>query len=424
MTPPLGLYVHFPWCTAKCPYCDFNSHALRSDLPETGYVDALLLDLESELECSGTRPINTVFFGGGTPSLISPHEIGRLIERLQRRGRLDERAEITLEANPGSVESARFAGYRAIGINRLSIGVQSFDDRSLQAIGRIHDGREAARAVAIARSAGFERINIDLMYGLPGQTASQALSDVQTAIELDPGHISHYQLTLEPGTVFYKSPPSLPDQDATADMLAECAAAFGAAGYRRYEVSALARPGHRARHNLNYWLFGDYIGIGAGAHGKLSVDGRIVRSSRPRPPSQYMSQAGSGDWIRRVVDGEGAGFEFMLNALRLPGGFPRGLFEQRTGQPLSSIAAALRTSVGKGLLSVEPDWIRPTRLGQRFLSDLQELFLPPAAPAPPGRGLTGGGGSRKPAPSSRLLRRRDPPRGEDGDAHTTADARD
>lgn len=376
--PPLSLYVHFPWCEAKCPYCDFNSHALRSDLPETGYVDALLIDLQRELKRSGTRPIQTVFFGGGTPSLIAAGEIARVIELVRESGRLAARAEITLEANPGTVEAGRFAGYRDIGINRLSVGVQSFDDRNLRAIGRIHDGPEAARAVEIAQSAGFERINLDLMYGLPGQTPAQALTDVRTALELDPGHISHYQLTLEPGTVFYKSPPALPDPDTTGDMLDACAAAFSAGGYRRYEVSALARPGHRARHNLNYWLFGDYLGVGAGAHGKLTAAGRILRSARPRPPAQYMAQAAAG-WPVREVSPEEAGFEFMLNALRLTGGFPRELFEPRTGQPLSRLAAPLQASERGRLLRIGPEWIRPTALGQRFLNDLQAQFLPAAA---------------------------------------------
>lgn len=381
--PPLSLYVHFPWCESKCPYCDFNSHGLRGPLPEADYVDTLLVDLERELQATAPRPIETVFFGGGTPSLIDPSQIARLLARLQERGRLATDAEITLEANPGSLERARFSAYRSAGINRLSIGVQSFDDTALRALGRIHDAAAARRAIEGAREAGFERINIDLMYGLPGQGVAAAIRDVRVACELDPGHVSHYQLTLEPGTVFHRYPPELPAPDQCWTMLHETTAVLRDAGYRRYEVSALARPGHRCRHNLNYWLFGDYIGIGAGAHGKLTHRGRIQRSARPRSPSHYQQGVAAASALtRREVGAADAAFEFMLNALRLSGGFPLALFSERTGQPLATVGAALRQAEAKKLIEVSGDWIRPTVRGGRFLDDLQALFLPAEAPGP------------------------------------------
>ncbi|MDH3768519.1 MAG: radical SAM family heme chaperone HemW, partial [Gammaproteobacteria bacterium] len=372
--PPLSVYIHFPWCVRKCPYCDFNSHALRGELPEKPYVDALLTDLGAELEHCGSRSIISVFIGGGTPSLITPEQIERVLQPLLPRLQAD--AEITLEANPGTLDSGRFAGYRDAGITRLSVGVQSFNDDCLRSIGRIHDARTAYAAVETALTSGFRRVNLDLMYALPGQTTDQARQDARIACELDPGHISHYQLTLEPGTAFFKTPPELPDQDETWAMQCECASAFAGSGYRHYEISALARPGHRCRHNLNYWLFGDYIGIGAGAHGKLTTPQAIVRTNKPRSPSHYIAAVAQRDWSQRELTAADAGFEFMLNALRLSQGFPQDLFETRTGQPFAAIGEVCGTAVASKLLEIDAHWCRPTPLGRRFLDDLQGLFLP------------------------------------------------
>lgn len=376
-SPPLGLYVHFPWCERKCPYCDFNSHAARGAVPERAYVDCLLADLDAQLDATTGRPIVSVFFGGGTPSLIDPAQVGRIVDALRARGRLAADAEVTLEANPGSAERARFAGYRRAGINRLSIGVQSFDDRSLRALGRIHDGASARRAVADARDAGFERLNLDLMFGLPDQTVASAVRDIELACQLDPGHISHYQLTLEPGTVFYRYRPQLPAEESILAMLGACTRRLSDSGYRRYEVSALARPGHRCRHNLNYWLYGDYLGIGAGAHGKQSDATGIWRTSHPRSPALYQQAINAGQTARRQhCTAQDAAFEFMLNALRLRCGFPAALFEVRTGQPLAALGPTLAIAQDRGLLMADDDWICPTPLGARFLNDLQALFLP------------------------------------------------
>ncbi|MDH3587963.1 MAG: radical SAM family heme chaperone HemW [Gammaproteobacteria bacterium] len=372
--PPLSLYVHFPWCVRKCPYCDFNSHTLRRELPEQTYVDALLKDLDEELSRSAGRPVVSVFIGGGTPSLISPEQIARVLERLA--GRLDPDAEVTLEANPGTLDSSRFAGYRDAGITRLSVGVQSFDDRCLRAIGRIHDSGTARAAVEMAMATGFSRVNLDLMYGLPGQTAAMAATDARIACELDPGHISHYQLTLEPGTVFHKSPPPLPDDNSLWRMQLECVAVFAAAGYRHYEISALARPGHRCRHNLNYWLFGDYLGVGAGAHGKLTGNGQITRRHKPRSPGHYMAAVTRCDWPEHQLGEAERPFEFMLNALRLNHGFPQDLYQSRTGRDIAEILPLCRTAQARKLLEFEEGWCRPTPLGRRFLDDLQSLFLP------------------------------------------------
>ncbi|MBT8131859.1 MAG: radical SAM family heme chaperone HemW [Gammaproteobacteria bacterium] len=374
---PLSLYVHFPWCASKCPYCDFNSHALRGELPEKAYAAALFKDLDIELARSEQRPLVSVFIGGGTPSLIAPEIIEQLLLRM--RPRLAPNAEITLEANPGSVEAGRFAAYRAAGINRLSVGVQSFNDDSLRALGRVHDATEARAAVDTALDTGFDRVNLDLMYALPGQTTEMACQDARIACQLETGHVSHYQLTLEPGTTFFKSPPKLPDDDVAWKMQRECARIFASSAYRHYEISALAQPGHRCRHNLNYWLFGDYLGIGAGAHGKLTTDQGIVRRHKTKSPALYMKAmqtAGIDADGDRQVGQQDALFEFMLNALRLGHGFSRELFEARTGQPFSVVAQASRPAVERGLLQIDDDWCRATPLGRRFLDDLQASFLP------------------------------------------------
>jgi len=375
---PLSLYVHLPWCVAKCPYCDFNSHARRSELPERAYVDALLADLERDLAETGGRPLQTIFLGGGTPSLFSPEAIAVLLEGIARRAPVTPGAEITLEANPGTVDESRFAGFREAGVNRLSLGVQSFDDGLLKAIGRIHDAATAARAVESARRAGFDNLNLDLMFALPGQTQAQARSDLTRALSLQPEHISRYQLTLEPGTPFHHRPPSLPDADAAWDMQRQGGGLLRKAGYRQYEVSAWARPGRRCRHNLNYWRFGDYLGIGAGAHGKLTLPGgRLVRTAKVRQPGYYLARAGGDARLaeRREVTGGERAFEFMLNALRLNEGAPVGLFRRRTGLGGRSIARRVDRARRRGLLRADLERFQPTALGRRFLDDLVAEFL-------------------------------------------------
>jgi oxygen-independent coproporphyrinogen-3 oxidase len=378
--PPLSLYVHLPWCARKCPYCDFNSHELRDGIPEAAYVDALIADLEQELPEVWGRPVETVFIGGGTPSLFSSEAIDRLLSQLRARLPLPAHAEITMEANPGSAEAAKFAELRTIGINRLSIGVQSFNDDMLQRLGRIHGAAEAIAAAEAAHAAGFEEINLDLMYGLPMQDIAQALADLEQAIALRPTHLSHYQLTLEPNTRFAHAPPPLPDHDALWAMQQACQDRLGAAGYEQYEVSAYARAGHRCHHNLNYWLFGDYLGIGAGAHGKLSnaMTQRILRRSKVRHPRDYLAKAAGPDRIaeQHALSRREAGFEFMLNALRLNDGFPVALFAQHAGQPLTVVEGPLRLAEEKGLIERDLHRIRPTELGRRFLNDLTALFLP------------------------------------------------
>ncbi|MDE2294637.1 MAG: radical SAM family heme chaperone HemW [Gammaproteobacteria bacterium] len=377
--PPLSLYLHLPWCVRKCPYCDFNSHALRAARPDPAYVDALLADFETEQPSIGDRRIETVFLGGGTPSLFAAEEIARLLDGLRARARFAGDAEITLEANPGTVERGAFAGYRAAGITRVSLGAQSFDATLLRALGRIHSPRDTLVAVEELRAAGIEDFNLDLMYALPGQTPRGALADVAAACALGPTHLSHYQLTLEPGTPFHARPPVLPDEDAAWTMQVECERALADAGYRQYEVSAYAREGARCRHNLNYWEFGDYLGIGAGAHGKLSValpEG-IWRSVKPRMPGAYVAAATAGRCGERTaIAREQLPFEFLLNALRLVEGFACALFETRTGLGIERIAAALDRAQGRGLLEARPDGWRPTALGRRFLNDLQAGFLP------------------------------------------------
>jgi len=374
--PPLSLYVHWPWCVRKCPYCDFNSHEAKGELPEQAYLDALRLDLEQSLPLIWGRKIHTVFIGGGTPSLMSAAGLDRLMSDLRTLLPLELDAEITMEANPGTFEAERFKSYRASGINRLSIGIQSFHPAHLKALGRIHDGDEALRAVEIAKNT-FENFNLDLMYALPSQTLEEARRDLETALSFAPPHLSLYHLTMEPNTVFAKYPPALPDDDLSADMQDMIAAVTGAAGYEHYEVSAYAQPGRRARHNLNYWKFGDYLGIGAGAHSKLSFPHRVLRQARFKQPASFIEAAKRGNPVQEEheIGRADMGFEFMLNALRLTGGFDPNLFGERTGMNIGAITKALNEAEAKGLIYRDHKLIKPTELGQRFLNDLQEMFL-------------------------------------------------
>ena len=378
--PPLALYVHFPWCVRKCPYCDFNSHAVRDSVPEAAYIDALVADLESALPLIWGRTIHSIFMGGGTPSLISAAGIDRLLEQVRMLTRLDPMAEITLEANPGTVDAANFAGYRAAGVNRLSIGVQSFHNQHLQSLGRIHDAAAAHHAIALAKTC-FDNINLDLMYGLPGQTLDEALLDVETALQAGASHLSCYHLTLEPNTPFYQHPPDLPDDDLTADMQDAIENRLAAAGFRHYETSAFAGPRGqthaRCWHNLNYWQFGDYLGIGAGAHSKLSSHEGIRRQIRHPHPKAYLEHTGNPVMQEHAVETASLGFEFMMNALRLTDGFDSGLFSARTGLGLHHVARALDSAEQRGLITRNLQHIQPTDIGRRFLNDLLTLFLPP-----------------------------------------------
>jgi putative oxygen-independent coproporphyrinogen III oxidase len=375
--PLLALYVHVPWCARKCPYCDFNSHALREALPEDAYVDALIADLEAALPSIWGRRVHSIFFGGGTPSLLSAAALDRLLAALRARLPLAADAEITLEANPGSAEADKFREYRAAGVNRLSIGIQSFNPRRLQLLGRVHNDREARRAIEIARES-FENFNLDLMYALPEQTFAQAEADVMEALAAGPAHLSFYHLTLEPNTAFYRTPPALPDDDSAAAMGEMVERRLVAAGYEHYETSAYARPGMHCRHNLNYWRFGDYLGIGAGAHSKLSFADRVIREMRYKHPRDYMQRAAAGDPVgeRREVHRRELGFEFMLNALRLTEGFPVRLLTERTSVQPVALETALTRAEAKRLIERDYERIRPTALGRRFLNDLLQLFLP------------------------------------------------
>jgi len=376
--PPLSLYVHFPWCVRKCPYCDFNSHPLKGELPETRYVEALLSDLELDLPRIWGRRVQTIFLGGGTPSLFSPAAIDQLLAGIRARVTLAPDAEITLEANPGASDAERFAGYRAAGVNRLSIGIQSFEDARLAALGRIHGRHEALRAAQAARSAGFDNFNLDLMFGLPDQSLASARADLETALELAPTHLSAYQLTLEPDTPFHAQPPTLPDDDSIAAMQEQLHQQLASGGFRHYEVSAWSRDSRQCRHNRNYWEFGDYLGIGAGAHAKITAHDGITRLARRRQPQDYLAHAGTAAAISdvREVSPQDAMFEFMLNALRLVDGVPTALFSLRTGQPHAAMAAPLALARDRGLLDSDPERLRPTALGQRYLNDLIGLFLP------------------------------------------------
>ncbi len=379
-TPPLSLYVHLPWCVRKCPYCDFNSHEGRGALPFEAYVDALLADLDHDLPLAWGRTVHSVFFGGGTPSLFPPAAIDRFLQQASARLRFAPDVEVTLETNPGTVEHGPFAGYRAAGVNRLSFGVQSFDDGCLQRLGRIHSSGDAERAVKAAQDAGFDNLNLDLMYALPGQSLAMALADVDRAIALQPTHLSHYQLTLEPNTVFaVRTPAGLPDEDGAWDMQEACQARLAAAGFGQYEVSAYARAGRQCRHNLNYWQFGDYLGIGAGAHGKLTLGAsqQVLRRWKLRHPAEYQAKAGTPAAIGgdEVLTASRLPFDFMLNALRLNAGVPMAMFEARTGLPRAAIADHLATAHARGWLEPDPDWLRPTELGRRFANDVIGLFL-------------------------------------------------
>ena len=375
--PPLSLYVHMPWCVRKCPYCDFNSHEKKGDLPEDAYCAALIADLEHALPWIWGRRVYSIFFGGGTPSLFSARAIDGLLSGIRSRVTIASDAEITLEANPGTFEAQKFRDFRSAGINRLSIGIQSFNATHLKALGRIHDGDEARRAIDIAQH-DFDNINLDLMYGLPSQTLDEVRADIEEGLGYGTAHLSAYQLTLEPNTVFYSHPPKLPEHDLSAEMQAQAEDPLAAAGFEHYETSAFARPGRRSRHNVNYWQFGDYLGLGAGAHGKISFPDRVERHARAKQPREYMAMAPEGKSIveHRTVARADLPFEFMLNALRLVDGVPVSLFRERTGMELAAIEPALARGEALGLL--ERDWktLRPTLKGQRFLNELLELFLP------------------------------------------------
>ena len=374
--PPLSLYIHVPWCVRKCPYCDFNSHEARGTLPEDEYVAALLADLELALPQVWGRPVLTVFIGGGTPSLLSVAALDALLCGVRARLPLAADAEITLEANPGTAEAEKFKGFRAAGVNRLSLGIQSLNDRHLQALGRIHDAGEARRAAELAL-ATFDNVNLDLMYGLPGQTLAEAETDIAALIALGAPHVSAYHLTIEPNTYFHRYPPAVPDDDDAAAMQSAVEARLAEAGYGHYETSAFARAGRQGRHNLNYWSFGDYLGIGAGAHGKISLKNKVLRQSRQRQPKAYLAQAGTAEVIgeqREVAAGELPG-EFMMNALRLNAGFELELFPARTGLNLAGILPQLAAAEARGLLTRDHRRATPTPLGRRFLNDLIGLFV-------------------------------------------------
>jgi len=376
VAPPLALYVHVPWCVRKCPYCDFNSHEAAGAIPEAEYVAALIADLQSALPLIWGRPLVSVFFGGGTPSLLSPAAIDELLAAFRALAMLSPEAEITLEANPGTIEAEKFAGFRAAGVNRLSLGIQSFDDRHLAALGRIHGAAEAKRAAQLAAE-HFDSFNLDLMYGLPGQTREQALTDVETALAFSPPHLSCYQLTLEPNTRFAAFRPALPEDDLCADMQEAIEARLAIAGYANYETSAFARAGRQCRHNLNYWHFGDYLGIGAGAHSKLTLHDRVLRQMRWKHPNAYLENLRAGSPVQdanEVAAGQ-LPFEFLMNALRLAAGFQPALFEARTAQPVSRILPQLRAAAADGLVDIGPERIFPTVRGRRYLNVLLERFL-------------------------------------------------
>ncbi len=375
--PPLSLYVHLPWCLKKCPYCDFNSHELPGELPEQRYIDALVADLEASLPLVWGRTVHSIFIGGGTPSLFSPKGIDHLLADIRARLRLAADCEITLEANPGTFEKDRFRAFRSAGVTRLSIGVQSFDDAHLRALGRVHDRAQAIAAVEEAAQA-FDTFNLDIMYALPGQSLSNLEADMRQALQLGPPHISIYHLTIEPNTYFAKFPPAIPEDDLAYAMLDTITEITERAGLARYEISAYAKAGHRCFHNLNYWQFGDYLGIGAGAHGKLSFAHRVVRQTRIRDPKLYMDKALAGDAVAQEFEVARADLpvEFMLNALRLKGGFKLQDFADRTGLPLTAISKPLQEAELKGLIERDLVSVKPTVRGFDFLNDLQSLFLP------------------------------------------------
>ncbi|MDZ3799110.1 MAG: radical SAM family heme chaperone HemW [Xanthomonadales bacterium] len=378
--PPLSLYVHLPWCVRKCPYCDFNSHAAKGELPFQAYVDALVRDLEHDLPLAWGRSVHSVFFGGGTPSLFPPQAIDRFLQAASARLRFTPGLEITLEANPGTAEHGRFDGYRAAGVNRVSFGIQSFDDGCLQRLGRIHDSAEAEAAVKLAQDAGFDNLNLDLMYALPGQDLAMAERDLERAFALQPAHISHYQLTLEPNTVFFARPPQgIPDDDDAWDIQEHCQDLLAQAGYGHYETSAYARPGRQCAHNLNYWRYGDYLGIGAGAHGKITLGAEqtIVRRWKHKHPATWMAAAGTAAAIggEERIDPQRRPFEFMLNALRLHEGFDLDDFQARTGLPPEAVMPQLLQARQRQWLELQDRQVRPTALGRRFANDVIALFL-------------------------------------------------
>jgi oxygen-independent coproporphyrinogen-3 oxidase len=381
--PPLSLYIHIPWCLKKCPYCDFNSHEVRgqvSDLPEGDYVAALMRDLEAALPLVWGRKVVSVFFGGGTPSLFSAKSVDTILSAVRALLPLELGAEVTLEANPGTFEAQKFADFRVAGINRLSVGIQSFSSRHLQSLGRIHDGGEAHRAVEIARK-NFDNVNLDLMYGLPNQTLEEARNDIETAIRCGVAHISAYHLTLEPNTLFHRYPPPLPDDDAAAEMQVMIEQTLANAGYVNYEISAFAHAGRESRHNMNYWLFGDYLGIGAGAHSKISFPDKILRQVRYKQPKEYLAKAGPEMLATPVMEQHeiarsDRAFEFMMNALRLTEGFATETFVERTGLPITTIQRQLEEAERRALIERDYQHIAPTLAGRRFLNDLLQLFLP------------------------------------------------
>jgi len=377
LLPPLSLYIHFPWCIQKCPYCDFNSHAVKAGIPENAYIDALLADLRADLALLPTpRPLQSIFMGGGTPSLFSPASLERLLNGVRELIALSDDCEITLEANPGTFESAKFRAFRELGINRLSIGIQSFNDRHLQKLGRVHSAAEALAAVVIAQQAGFDNLNLDLMFGLPEQTPEQAWADVQTAVALKPTHISLYQLTLEPNTYFYKFPPKLPEDESIFGAQQLCQQSLAEYGYQQYEISAYAQPGRQSRHNRNYWQFGDYLGIGAGAHGKITqqLPAGIIRTAKAKSPEQYLSQI--APISRAAIAVEQLPLEFVMNHLRLKSGFALDDYQRLTGLKPETLEPALSACLAQGLLNLKGQRVFCSAQGWDFLDEILEKFIP------------------------------------------------
>lgn len=379
--PPLSLYIHIPWCVRKCPYCDFNSHEIKNgqpkqEIPETAYVQALIRDLEQATPLIWGRKIHSIFFGGGTPSLFSASAIEQILSSVRALTPLEYDAEITLEANPGTVDSANFLGYKEAGINRVSLGIQSFNDRNLKALGRIHNCEQALTSVALALKT-FDRVNLDVMYALPAQSLEDAIQDAKTACTLNPAHLSFYHLTLEPNTPFHRTPPSLPDDDLSACMQENIEETLAQHGYENYETSAFAQKNMQCQHNLNYWTFGDYLGIGAGAHSKLSFHDKIIRQSRHKHPKRYMENAENGTAVDQEwqIAQKDLGFEFMMNAMRLTNGIPIDLFQQRTGSPFLTLQRGIKQAQAKGLLEISTENMQPTQLGKRFLNELLTIFL-------------------------------------------------
>lgn len=378
-TPPLALYAHFPWCVQKCPYCDFNSYTLREELPERRYLDTLERDFDAQAEALAGRSLTSIFLGGGTPSLFSPVAIGELIEHARRGLGFAPDIEITLEANPGTIERGRFAEYRAAGVTRVSLGAQSFDERQLKTLGRIHSADETRRAAEELHAAGLSNFNLDLMYALPGQSADDAMADLRAALALDPAHLSQYHLTIEPGTLFAAAPPTQPADDVVEEMLSRSLSELADAGFEQYEVSGYAKPGRRCAHNLNYWRFGDYLGIGAGAHGKISDadTGQVWRTQQWREPRRYLSAA-PGELTRKTIATAELPFEFAMNGLRLVEGFHSDLFQDRTGLSREILATALASAAARGLVELQPEPWRATPRGLRFLNEILVDLLPGA----------------------------------------------